>query len=68
MFSTPSTPLAKCGTWSHRNWGGESLPEVCKRAKTADGSLGAVSILCPVLIRGKMLENIDMMNNNMPGE
>jgi hypothetical protein len=37
-------------------------------AKTADGSLGAVSILCPVLIRGKMLGNTDMMNNNIPGK
>jgi hypothetical protein len=44
--------------------GGESLPEVCaKRAKTADGSLGAVSILCLLSIRGKMLENSDLMSN-----
>lgn len=41
---------------------------VRKGAKTAGGSLGAVSILCPVLIRGKMLGNTDMMSNDIPGK
>jgi hypothetical protein len=33
----------------------KACPRCAKRAKTADGSFGAVSILCLVLIRGKML-------------